>query len=172
MNLYIETDSNGNPINHPAFEDNLLQAFGAIPAHWEPFNRVERPKLSIYQVLDSQESTYQKIDGVWADVWTVRDMTAEEKANVQQLAKDLFNTREQASNWSAWTLDEATCTMQPPIPRPDPDQTKLDAKIFTFWCGAENNWKDAPAMPVDEYQYKFDFIAWNWVKVEVDSNPT
>ena len=172
MNLYIETDSNGNPINHPAFEDNLLQAFGAIPAHWEPFNRVERPTLSIYQVLDSQESTYQKIDGVWADVWTVRDMTAEEKANVQQLAKDLFNTREQAENWSAWTLDEATCTMQPPIPRPDLDQTKLDAKIFTFWCGAENNWKDTPAMPVDEYQYKFDFIAWNWVKVEVDSNPT
>ena len=171
MNLYIETE-NGQTKNHPAFEDNLLQAFGAIPEHWEPFNRVERPTLSVYQVLDSQESTYQKIDGVWADVWTVRDMTAEEKANVQQLAKDLFNTREQAENWSAWTLDEATCTMQPPIPRPDLDQTKLDAKIFTFWCGAENNWKDTSARPVDEYQYKFDFIAWNWVKVEVDSNPT
>ena len=78
MNLYIETE-NGNPINHPAFEDNLLQAFGAIPAHWEPFNRVERPTLSIYQVLDSQESTYQKIDGVWTDVWSLRDMTSEEK---------------------------------------------------------------------------------------------
>ena len=164
MNLYIETDSNANPINHPAFEDNLLQAFGAIPAHWEPFNRVERPTLSIYQVLDSQESTYQKIDGVWTDVWSLRDMTSEEKSAKQQAVRDAFNTREQASNWSAWTLDEATCTMQPPIPRPDPDQTKLDAKIFTYWCGAENNWKDTPTKPTDG-QYKFDFIAWTWVSI-------
>ena len=163
MNLYIETDSNGNPINHPAFEDNLLQAFGAIPAHWEPFNRVERPTLSVYQVLDSQEPTYQKIDGVWTDVWSLRDMTAEEKSAKQQAVRDAFNTREQASNWSAWTLDEATCTMQPPIPRPDPDQTKLDARIFTFWCGAENNWKDTPTKPTDG-QYKFDFFAWQWVE--------
>ena len=171
MNLYIETDSNGNPINHPAFEDNLLQAFGAIPAHWEPFNRVERPTLSVYQMLDSQEPTYQKIDSVWTDVWALRDMTAEEKSAKQQAVRDDFNSREQASNWSAWTLDEATCTMQPPIPRPEPDQTKVDAKIFTFWCGAENNWKDTSTKPTDG-QYKFDFIAWNWVKVEVDSNPT
>ena len=164
MNLYIETDSNANPINHPAFEDNLLQAFGAIPAHWEPFNRVERPTLSIYQVLDSQESTYQKIDGVWTDVWSLRDMTSEEKSAKQQAVRDAFNTREQAENWSAWTLDEATCTMQPPIPRPDLDQTKLDAKIFTFWCGAENNWKDTPTKPTDG-QYKFDFFAWQWVSI-------
>jgi hypothetical protein len=164
MNLYIEIDSNGNPINHPAFEDNLLQAFGAIPAHWELFKRVERPILSIYQVLDSQESTYQKIDGVWTDVWALRDMTAEEKSAKQQAVRDAFNTREQAENWSAWTLDEATCTMQPPIPRPDLDQTKVDANIFTYWCGAENNWKDTPAKPTDG-QYKFDFFAWIWVKV-------
>jgi hypothetical protein len=170
MNLYIETE-NGNPINHPAFEDNLLQAFGAIPNHWEPFVRVEKPIPTIYQVLYSEEATYQKIDGVWTDVWALRDMTAEEKSAKQQAVRDAFNTREQAENWSAWTLDEATCTMQPPIPRPDLDQTKVDANIFTYWCGAENNWKDTPAKPTDG-QYKFDFIAWNWVKVEVDSNPT
>lgn len=158
MNLYIETDSNGNPINHPAFEDNLLQAFGAIPAHWEPFNRVERPTLSVYQVLDSQEPTYQKIDGVWTDVWSLRDMTSEEKSAKQQAVRDAFNTREQASNWSAWTLDETTCTMQPPIPRPDPVEG-LDIR----WCGAENNWKEVPTKPTDG-QYKFDFIAWQWVE--------
>ena len=43
MNLYIETN-NGQTINHPAFEDNLIQAFGSIPEHFEPFVRVERPK--------------------------------------------------------------------------------------------------------------------------------
>ena len=164
MNLYIETDSNGNPINHPAFEDNLLQAFGAIPEHWEPFNRIEKPVATIYQVFDFEKPTYQKIDGVWTDIWALRDMTAEEKLTKQQAVRDAFNTREQISNWSAWTLDEDTCTMQPPIPKPTPDQTKLDAKIFTFWCGSENNWKDTPTKPTDG-QYKFDFIAWTWVSI-------
>lgn len=162
MNLYIETE-NGVTKNHPAFEDNLIQAFGSVPEHWEPFTRVERPVTTVYQILESEEPVYAKVDGVWTDVWTVRDMTAEEKAAKQQGVRDVFNAREQASNWSAWTLDEATCTMIPPIPRPEPDQTKLDQRIQTFWCGADNNWKDTPARP--EGGYKFDFIAWDWVAV-------
>ena len=133
MNLYIETE-NGAIKNHPAFEDNLIQAFGAIPAHWEPFTRVERPIPGIYQVLESDTPTYTKVDGVWTDVWTVREMTTEEKAAKQQAVITAFNSREQAENWSAWTLDEATCTMQPPIPRPAPVEGKL-----VMWCGADNN---------------------------------
>jgi hypothetical protein len=164
MNLYIETE-NGATKNHPAFEDNLLEAFGEIPANWEPFVRVERPVISIYRVLESNQSSYEKVNGVWTDVWVVRDMTAEEKAAVQQRVIDKFNAREQAENWAAWILDEATCTMVPPIPRPDLDQTKLDAGIQTFWCGAENNWKDTPAYLIDGNQYKFDFLAWQWVQV-------
>ena len=157
MNLYIETE-NGQTKNHPAFEDNLIQAFGAVPTQWEAFIRVECPVPAVYQVLDSQESTYQKIDGVWTDVWALRDMTAEEKTAKQQAVITAFNTRDQASNWSAWALDEATCTMQPPIPQPDPVEGKL-----VFWCGADANWKEAPARP--EGDYKFDFIAWAWVAV-------
>lgn len=164
MNLYIETE-NGVTKNHPAFEDNLLQAFGSIPAHWEPFTRVERPAPGVYQVLDSEEAVYAKVDGVWTDVWSLRDMTTEEKTTKQQAVRDAFNSREQAENWSAWVLDEATCTMQPPIPRPELDQTKIDAGVMTFWCGADNNWKDTPAKPVDDNQYKFDFLAWQWVQV-------
>ena len=157
MNLYIETE-NGATKNHPAFEDNLIQAFGAVPTQWEPFNRVEKPVATIYQVFDSEEPTYQKIDGVWTDVWALRNMTAEEKSAKQQAVRDAFNNRPQAENWSTWTLDEATCTMQPPIPRPDPVEGKL-----VFWCGADANWKEAPARP--EGDYKFDFIAWTWVAV-------
>jgi hypothetical protein len=164
MNLYIETE-NGVTKNHPAFEDNLIQAFGSVPAHWELFTRVERPVPGIYQVLENQEAVYAKVDGVWTDVWTVREMTTEEKAAKQQAVRDAFNTRDQASNWSAWTLDEATCVMVPPIPRPAIDETKVAAGIMTFWCGADNNWKDTPAKPVDENQYKFDFLAWQWVAV-------
>jgi hypothetical protein len=160
MNLYIETE-NGVTKNHPAFEHNLVQAFGEIPTHWESFTRVERPVLGVYQLMDPNEAVYTKVDGVWTDVWTVREMTIEEKAFKQQAARDAFNAREQAENWSAWTLDETTCEMVPPIPRPEPDLAKIEAGIYTFWCGADANWKEAPARP--EGEYKFDFIAWAWV---------
>jgi len=164
MNLYIETE-NGAIKNHPAFEDNLIEAFGAIPENWEIFVRVERPSLGLYEVMVLEESTYEKVNGVWTDVWHKRDMTAEEKTAMQQPIIDLLRNREQAENWSAWTFDEATCRMIPPVPLPTPDQTKLDAGIKTLWCGAENNWKDTPIRPVDGNQYKFDFFAWQWVQV-------
>ncbi len=163
MNLYIETE-NGVTKNHPALEGNLIKAFGEIPSHWEPFIRVEQPVLAVYQKLDGPEP-YFKINGFWTDVWTVRDMTAEEKIAKQQAVITAFNNLEYASNWSAWTLDEATCSMQPPIPRPE----LVDGKLI-LWSGADANWKEAPACPVDENQYKFDFFAWQWVQV-VDSTP-
>jgi hypothetical protein len=133
MNLYIETDENGNTKNHPAYEDNLIQAFGSVPLHWEPFVRVQRPKLGIYQVLDSEDPTYQKIDGVWTDVWPLRDMTEQEKTVKQQEAKDLWASLPNRDNFTAWTFDEATCQYVPPTPRPD------DGKIYR-WDGATNAW--------------------------------
>ena len=160
MNLYIETE-NGAIKNHPALEDNLLQAFGSIPAHWEPFTRVTRPMPGVYQLLESNEPVYAKVGNVWTDVWTVREMTAEEKTTKQQAVITAFNDRPQAENWSAWTLDEATCMMVPPIPRPEFDEAKIAAGIMTFWCGADANWKDTPVRP--EGEYKFDFLAWEWV---------
>lgn len=164
MKLYIETE-NGLPKNHPALEDNLIQAFGEIPNYWEPFVRVERPVLGVYEILESEMPTYQKVNGVWTDVWSLRPMTDAEKSAKQQAVIDAFNSREQAENWAAWTLDEATCTMQPPIPIPEPDQVKLEQRIYTFWCGAENNWKDTPVLP--EGNYKFDFLAWAWAPINV-----
>ena len=94
MNLYIETN-NGQTINHPAFEDNLIQAFGAVPDHWEQFIRVERPNPGVYEVLESDEPTYQKVDGVWTDVWSLRPMTEAEIAAKQQVVKDVFAARRQ-----------------------------------------------------------------------------
>lgn len=159
MNLYIETE-NGQVKNHPAFEDNLIQAFGSVPSHWEPFVRVEQPEIGVYEVLESEQPTYTKVNGVWTDVWSVRSMTTEEKVAKQQEVIAMFNSREQAENWSAWTLDEATCTMKPPIPRPDPVEGKT-----IFWCGADNNWKEAPTFPSDGKEYKFDFLAWTWIEI-------
>jgi len=159
MNLYIETE-NGQCKNHPAFEDNLLQAFGQIPAHWEPFTRVPRPEVGVYEVLDSDQPTYQKVNGAWTDVWALRPMTDEEKTAKQQAAKDAWTSRPQAANWSAWVFNESTAQYEPPIPRPEPVEGKI-----VFWCGAENNWKEAPAYPTDGKNYQFDFFAWNWIEI-------
>lgn len=155
MNLYIEIE-NGVPKNHPAFEDNLLQAFGSIPEHWEPFTRVQRPILGVYEVMVSEIPAYEKVNGVWMDVWQKRDMTAEEKLATQQRVITLHNSQDQAFNWSAWTLDEVLCEMVPPSPRPD-----TSVSGFLYWCGADNNWKETPAPP--EGNYKFDYLSWSWV---------
>jgi hypothetical protein len=134
MNLYIQI-KDGSPINHPALMDNIIQAFGEIPSDWQPFIRVQQPEIGIYQVLNSQEPTYQFVEstGYWMDVWDVRDMTEEEKAAKQQAAKDRWAQRPNLNNLSAWTFDEDTCTYIPPIPRPD------DGKIYR-WDGASNTW--------------------------------
>jgi hypothetical protein len=50
--------------------------------------------------------------------------------------------------------------MQPPTPRPAPVEG-----VIIFWCGADVNWKEAPAYPVDGKKYKFDFFAWQWVEI-------
>ena len=94
-------------------------------------------------------------------------MTNEEKTVVKQKKieslKYFWANRPQTKNWDSWTLNEETVAYEPPIPRPEPDQNKLDQKIFTAWCGADNNWKDTPVRP--EGNYKFDFFAWQWVEI-------
>ena len=169
MELFIRI-KDGQPFKNPIFGDNFRQAFpdvdvNNLPPEFARFERVERPVLGVYEVMVSETATYELVDGVYKDVWHKRDMTLEEKTVKQQAVVTAFNSREQASNWSAWTLDEATCVMVPPISRPEPDQAKLDAGIRTFWCGAENNWKDTPARPVDDNQYTFNFFAWQWVAI-------
>lgn len=164
MSLLIKIED-GQPVGHPAYEENLIQAFGAVPDGWEPFVRPDAPAPGIYEVVEGHAPAYEKVDGVWSDVWLLRPMTAEDRLAKQQLVIDAFNSREYFENWSAWTMDEATCTMQPPIPRPPRNEEKIQAGIYTYWCGAENGWKDAPAYPSDGNKYKFDFIAWQWVMV-------
>jgi hypothetical protein len=154
MKLYIQIE-NGQTVNHPAFEHNLIEAFGGVPDHWKPFVRVERPTLGVYEVLESQDAAYELVDGVWTDVWTVRPMTAEEIAAVHQQVIDAWALIPNAFNFTAWVLDEANLRMVPPIPRP-----VEEGKIFR-WSGADNNWKEAPAKP--EGQYVFDFAEWTWV---------
>lgn len=158
MKLYIETE-NGLTKNHPAFEDNLMQAFEKIPENWQTFVRVEQPTPTVYQVMVNPEPVYQKVNDVWTDVWSLRDMTAQEIAAKQQEVKDAWAARDQASNWSAWIFEEATCQYIPPIPQPEEE-----GKNYR-WSGADNSWKEAPAYPESGGPYKFDFVQWTWVAV-------
>lgn len=156
MKLYIQTE-NGLTTNHPAFEDNLMAAFGVIPSDWEPFVRVERPVPAVYQTLDSQEPVYQKINGSWIDVWSLRNMTSTEKTAKQQAAKAAWAALPDRANFTAWTFDEATCEYKPPTPRP--------ATGDYFWQGTTSSWKVRPVYPTDGKSYKLDFASATWVEI-------
>lgn len=135
MKLYIETE-NGQPKNHPAFEDNLLQAFGAIPDHWVPFKRIEKPDLGAYDVLEAEQPEYQLVDDVYKDVWSIRPMTNEEKVIKNQEIKDIWSSLPNRENFTSWTFNEELGSYVPPIPRPETGIYK--------WNGEINNWEEIP----------------------------
>lgn len=127
MNLYIETE-NGQPKNHPAFEDNLLQAFGNIPENWKPFERVQRPEIGVYDVLESEQPEYQLVDGVYKDVWMVRTMTAEELATKKAEAVAAWD-----NHFPSWIFNEAKCVFESPVLYPQ------DGKYYR-WDESIINW--------------------------------
>jgi len=68
LELYIEIDEHGNPVNHPLLAENLRDHFPeGIPSKYEPFKRVAKPDTYTGNINDF--SIYQKIDGIWQDVW-------------------------------------------------------------------------------------------------------
>jgi len=96
MSLYIKVE-NGQSIDHPALETNLLQVFGEIPSNWELFSRIEKPFFDDPFKIVSEHSVYQKIDGVWVDVWDVRDATPEERAEIEQKMVNYANSTIEAN---------------------------------------------------------------------------
>lgn len=159
MKLFIQV-KDGMTINHPALEENLIQAFERIPDDWEPFIRVEQPVPDIYEILEPGDPKYEKYGDTWMDVWPLRPMTPEEVQAKQQAVKDAWAARRQAENWADWIFDEAMCSYVSPIPRPAPVPG-----INIFWCGAQHNWREAPLKPDDGKQYQFDFLGWQWEEI-------
>lgn len=157
MKLYIKVE-NGLTIEHPAFEDNLLDAFGEIPVGWEPFVRVEKPTPPLYKEFDYPEVVYAKVNGVWTDVWRFRDMTPEEKLQRQQDVKNMWAKRRQLENFAAWVFDESLCDFVPPIPRP------TDGKNY-FWQGTTLSWVERPPYPEDGKTYRLNFTSAMWEEV-------
>lgn len=81
MNLYIRI-IDGQPFEHPIFEDNFKEAFPHIdvdnlPSNFAKFIRVQNPHVG---ALGSfiPEVAYQWVGDVVMDVWTLRPMTPEE----------------------------------------------------------------------------------------------
>jgi hypothetical protein len=133
MKLFIEIDNN-NPKGHPAFEQNLIQAFGKIPENWVPFERLPLPQLDTYEILESEYSEYRYIDGVYKDVWNVRTMNEQEKSELQELVKTRWNSLPNIENFTAWIFDDSSCSYVPPIPEPTGGLYR--------WNGNINNWEE------------------------------
>jgi len=81
MALFIQIQ-NGQPVNHPVYDFNLIQAFGTIPQGWAMFNRVEQPNGLLTSPFQKAVCTYGlSSDNVtWEDKWSAVEMTADEKA--------------------------------------------------------------------------------------------
>jgi hypothetical protein len=156
MALFIQIQD-GQPVNHPVYDFNLIQVYGTIPQAWAMFERTECPTPSVYQILDSQEPTYQLVNNVWTDVWSLRDMTDAEKLAKQQKVQANWASMPNASNFTAWVFDETTCSFEPPTTRP------TDGKPY-FWQGTTNSWVLIPPYPDDGKQYKLDIPTATWVE--------
>ena len=125
--LYIKVE-NGVPVSHPAFADNIMQALGRVPSDWEPFDRpFDRnivPELGLYQ---THTHKYVKENGRWKDVWGIRHMTPEEKAEAIRVFKE-------SKQYPSWIFDEPTCSWLPPVPRP--------TNGVWEWDESSLSWKD------------------------------
>jgi hypothetical protein len=78
MKLFIKV-VNGQTVDHPVFEENLLQAFpDGIPSEYEPFERIQPTQIP--KTYEKSICEYVKNNnGVWSDSWSIREMTDEEK---------------------------------------------------------------------------------------------
>lgn len=93
MELFIQI-RDGQPFEHPIFGDNFRQAFSEIdvdnlPPEFARFERIEQPNTAT--TFEVEECSYQWVNGVVKDVWTVRPMTAEEETQKRQDLADGAN---------------------------------------------------------------------------------
>jgi len=93
MELYIQI-RDGQPYEHPILGDNFREAFPHIdvnnlPPEFARFERLPNPEIATtYQV---NAVSYQWENGVVKDVWSVREMTQEEKAQkTQEIVDNIY----------------------------------------------------------------------------------
>ena len=134
MELFIRLQ-NGQPFEHPIFEDNFRQAFPDVdvenlPPEFAQFIRVPQPTIDVYEVYEGV--TYERNGNGFTDVHHVRPMTDEEKTAKQNETKLQWEQH----GFASWVFDAALCGFQPPV-----------------------------KYPLDGHPYKWDEAAIAWVKV-------
>ena len=153
MELFIRI-KNGQTFEHPIFGDNFRQAFPNVdpdnlPPEFAKFVRVQAPALGVYE--KNQISSYQLIDGVYTDVFTVEQMTAEEIAQKQQATKDSWAEN---NGFASWSFDDTTCTFVPPVPRP------TDGNNYA-WRESDTSWVYVPEKPQgDGWEFNLNTGVW------------
>jgi hypothetical protein len=136
MKLYIQVE-NGETVNHPATETNLLQAFpDGIPSNWEPF--VRKPDASKPNIYQKSVCTYVKNNDTWEDSWSIVNMTDEEKAEKTKFLED------NANNLAKFRTEQCTnmlyqCQTQSEI---------VGVQLWTVCLTAHQNWVLESVNPV------------------------
>jgi len=82
---------NGQPVGHPILAENFRQAYPNLdptdPANgFAEFIRIARQDVGKYKVILSGP-TYEWVGDAVQDIWETRDMTPEERAEVDQLSE-------------------------------------------------------------------------------------
>lgn len=96
-NWYIQVDEQGNTVNHPLMEENLIDIYpNGIPAQYQPFIRIPIPTPNVFQTVGNVPS-YGKINGVWQDVWPLISDSDEKitqtKLEIDQLVSNIKTDR-------------------------------------------------------------------------------
>ena len=91
IEMFIRIED-GQPVDHPIMGDNFRRTFPEIdPANPAPgfakFIRVPRTAVGKYEVIIGGP-TYQWVGDVVQDVWETREMTPEERADVDAYYQD------------------------------------------------------------------------------------
>lgn len=118
-NLYIQM-RDGQPYQHPIFEQNMREAFPHVdldnlPDGFRRFVRVNRPDLGPYE--KNQTCSYVPAEGspqTYTDEWSCENMTAEEVTAKQNAVKADWTQ----NGYPSWTFNETTCAFDPPTPMP------------------------------------------------------
>lgn len=131
MQLFIRL-KDGQPFEHPIFEDNFNAAFPDVdidnlPLEFAKFIRIAPPTVGVYEVYEGV--TYERNGDVFTDVHHVRAMTAEERAETQQKVRDAWAKY----GFASWSFDENMCMYVPPTAKPNDDKLYRWDENTTSW---------------------------------------
>lgn len=116
MRLFIRI-VDGQPFEHPIFEDNFREAFPDVdvdnlPPEFAEFKRVAPPVLGAFEVYEGV--AYEVVDGFYSDVHRVRPMTETEiAAKTAEISAATVNEVEQQKEIAAYAVANAAESAKP-----------------------------------------------------------